>query len=223
MSRARSRPAYRADRPLSANAMRAIADRIDELLALERYIRDPLRVPELHAMRIAAKRLRYTLEIFEPFYAGRMAAPIAQVKSVQELLGAIHDADVLVPELLQFLRRHLRPAAGARCTAGVYGADLDSALGVLTLCIATVAERKRLYGEFLKEWRVLRRSRFFSELRDLPCGDTLPTARAKRGKKRVTSVAPAASEPPAEPAAADAAEPTDDAPAPPNKPAPTSP
>jgi len=163
--------------------MRAISDRIDELLALERHIRDPLRVSELHAMRIAAKRLRYTLEIFEPFYEGRMAEPLTQVKNLQELLGAIHDADVLVPELLQFLRRDLRPAAGKRCVSGVYAADLDSAYGILRLCKMKRAERERLYREFLKQWRALKRARFFTSLREMPCGDTLPPARAGRGKK----------------------------------------
>ena len=49
-----------------------------------------------HAMRIAAKRLRYTMEICRPMYPGRLDEPVEAVKRVQTLLGEIHDCDVSV-------------------------------------------------------------------------------------------------------------------------------
>ena len=80
---------------IRANFALIIPVRIAELYAWERWIRDPARVTELHQMRIAAKRLRYTLELAAPYFGPDVAAAIREVKNLQELLGTIHDADVL--------------------------------------------------------------------------------------------------------------------------------
>ncbi len=55
-------------------------------------------------MRIAAKQLRYTLEIFSPLYPDEFRNSIQTVKSSQEMLGDIHDCDVwslLIPIFLE--------------------------------------------------------------------------------------------------------------------------
>jgi hypothetical protein len=62
-------------------------------------IRDPANVEELHNMRIAAKRLRYTMELFAPVFDKEFAQTLKVVEDIQERLGAIHDADVIVPLL----------------------------------------------------------------------------------------------------------------------------
>ena len=49
---------------LSDRAPAAIVLRLEEFLAYEPHIAHPERAAELHHMRIAAKHLRYTLEIF---------------------------------------------------------------------------------------------------------------------------------------------------------------
>jgi hypothetical protein len=47
-------------------------------------------------MRIAAKHLRYTLEVFDPIYEKGLRKPLKVVKEIQELLGEVHDCDVWI-------------------------------------------------------------------------------------------------------------------------------
>jgi CHAD domain-containing protein len=56
-------------------------------------------------MRIAAKGLRYTLEIFAPLYPGELAVYLQVVKSGQELLGDLHDCDVWTTLLPRFIEQ----------------------------------------------------------------------------------------------------------------------
>jgi len=85
-------------------AFEGIKMRIDALLKHEPYIHDPNNQAELHAMRISAKRLRYTLEAFEDLYGSRMKPFINTMKDLQDLLGLIHDMDVwaaFIPEFIE--------------------------------------------------------------------------------------------------------------------------
>src|SRR5579862_9910974 len=74
-----------------------IANRVADLRRYEPYVEDPERIDELHCMRIEAKRLRYTLEIFAPFVGQAATSAITEVKSLQTQLGDVHDADVMLP------------------------------------------------------------------------------------------------------------------------------
>jgi CHAD domain-containing protein len=46
---------------------------------------------ELHALRLASKKLRYTLELFKPCYGPGLRLRIDALKSVQQILGEIND------------------------------------------------------------------------------------------------------------------------------------
>ncbi|GHO87341.1 CHAD domain-containing protein [Dictyobacter formicarum] len=76
---------------------RAIARvRLAEMFSWETYVDDPYAVQNLHNLRIAAKRLRYTLEIFEDTFPEECASIIKDVEQIQEELGSLHDNDVMV-------------------------------------------------------------------------------------------------------------------------------
>ena len=62
---------------------------------------------ELHDMRIAAKRLRYALELFADALGPDTAACIERIKEFQEVVGDIHDHDVHA----DILRAHLETRA----------------------------------------------------------------------------------------------------------------
>ncbi len=50
----------------------------------------------LHAVRVAAKKLRYALEIERELKRSRATARITQLKRVQDLLGEMHDFEILI-------------------------------------------------------------------------------------------------------------------------------
>jgi len=85
-------------------AFESVQARVKELLGHVPYISDPANVLELHAMRISAKRLRYTLEAFDDLYGANLKPFINQTRKFQDMLGDIHDADVwieLIPRFIQ--------------------------------------------------------------------------------------------------------------------------
>jgi CHAD domain-containing protein len=83
--------------PLGPNARRIVATRLEELHSLAEEALAPDAAEAQHDMRIAAKRLRYALEIVgpcigEPAEPARLAA-----KELQSALGDLHDCDVIMP------------------------------------------------------------------------------------------------------------------------------
>lgn len=55
--------------------------------------------PELHAFRLAAKRFRYTLEIFRPLYGPGIDVRLEAVRKIQSLLGKRQDCAVLAQRI----------------------------------------------------------------------------------------------------------------------------
>jgi len=159
-----------------------ITGRLADLLALEPYIEDPRRVKELHAMRIAAKKLRYTMELFAPFAVTGFDNAIGKIKRIQEHLGEIHDADVLTPRLAEYMRLTLKgcgdESKGAHCT------DFDAAAGLVKVCRRKRTERDSHYREFLSEWRILRLEGFFDALWAMAHGES-PGPKPERIRKEV--------------------------------------
>ena len=74
--------------------------------------RDP-RGPVVHGVRIAAKRLRYLIEVFEELEVAGSAEALAWLRALQQHLGNWHDLDVLEELMIEmvarphFLRDHL--------------------------------------------------------------------------------------------------------------------
>src|SRR5579883_2660472 len=91
MARAKRVTGLAADAPTSVNARAIVRARLDELLEWDASVDEPYRVQELHNLRIAAKRLRYSLEIFLPVLSEDLAPLIKEVEQVQEELGNLHD------------------------------------------------------------------------------------------------------------------------------------
>lgn len=86
------------ERPLRPNAVRIVATRLDELLALAGPALDPRAATAQHDLRIAAKRLRYALELTGPCFGPEAEAARKAAKRLQGVLGEIHDCDVMLPD-----------------------------------------------------------------------------------------------------------------------------
>lgn len=133
---------------LRSNAPLMLHTRLEELYQFAPYISDPTKVDELHNMRIASKRLRYTMEIFQPCFPGKDFGKLYdQVKSVQEQIGEIHDRDVRGPLLQSFLEAHVHNRPEIR-------------VGLERLIANQQSERAKLYRDFLAYWNKLQRQGF---------------------------------------------------------------
>ncbi len=85
--------------PLRADAGRIVSTRLGELRELAEPAMDPAAATAQHEMRIAAKRLRYVLEITESCFGEEAVAARRAVKELQGVLGDIHDCDVMMPRV----------------------------------------------------------------------------------------------------------------------------
>ena len=157
------------DGPLAENALRIVATRLDEMRSFAEAVRDPEAVTELHDMRIAAKRLRYVLEMTAPALGPAAARAAKSAKKLQDVLGEIHDCDEFVPRVERHMARlRAEDAAALRRTAGTRK-DLDPAVareapnrrlyrGLEALDAYLRARRDVLYAHFLREWPRLERA-----------------------------------------------------------------
>ncbi len=79
---------------LLANAVRVLPGEVVRYLSTGRETSAGDQSPEaLHRLRLAGKRLRYTLELFHETYGPRLQVILSQLKTLQDSLGGISDLD----------------------------------------------------------------------------------------------------------------------------------
>ncbi|MER3486332.1 MAG: hypothetical protein C4345_10510, partial [Chloroflexota bacterium] len=83
-------------KPVVENARKILSVRIGEFYSFTPIVEDETAIEALHDLRIAAKRLRYTLELFRPVFGAAGERQIERVRAIQEILGQLHDADVRI-------------------------------------------------------------------------------------------------------------------------------
>jgi CHAD domain-containing protein len=84
---------------LAQAARRIVAVRVGELYALAPAALDEHNSTALHELRIAAKRLRYVLELVGFCLDDAAAEASDRVRQLQTLIGEIHDYDVLLARI----------------------------------------------------------------------------------------------------------------------------
>ena len=149
--------------PLAENAARLVKVRLDELRSFAPRAIGKREVKAQHDMRIAAKRLRYVLEA-TGFCFGRPGETARRrARDLQEVLGELHDCDVMLPRVRDHLEELREQDAGAiRARAGD-APDLDPRLvgqaphrtayrGLDSLAVYVEARRKLLFDRFRELW-----------------------------------------------------------------------
>ncbi len=153
--------------PLADNAERIVRVRLDELTSFIPKALDPDEVVALHDMRIAAKRLRYVLEVTGPCFGPYASNAVKMVKDLQDLLGEIHDCDVQLPEVADFLEELVQEdvaAAGASPSDLARTPNRRAYAGLVALRVHLQARRRALFADFLELWRDYERKGFAARL-----------------------------------------------------------
>jgi hypothetical protein len=177
-------------KPLAENAARIVKVRLDELRSFTPTVFGEDRITEQHDMRIAAKRLRYILEATE-FCFGR-AGPAARrrAKELQDILGELHDCDVMLPRIELHLAELRSADAGSVRKLARDAGDLDAALaaraphrtafrGLEVLAVYVEARRRLLFERFREFWKEQERAGTWDRL-ERAAERTLEEARARR-------------------------------------------
>ena len=148
---------------LGENAARIVLVRLGELRSFAAGALDPDESETQHDMRIAAKRLRYVLEA-TGFCFGRPAATaLRRAKEIQDLLGEVHDCDVMLPRLHEHRRELRTEDAGLVLANAGDSEDLDPELaasarhrtayrGLEVLEVYLIARRDLLFERFVSLW-----------------------------------------------------------------------
>jgi CHAD domain-containing protein len=108
----------------------------------DRVVNHPRLKRELHRMRITGKPLRYAMEYAVPAFGEDFKNCLTEVKNIIELMGEIHDADVLIPELhthLKEIRRYNKTLANRE--------ERLTTNGILKLIRETKEKRKTMFDE----------------------------------------------------------------------------
>jgi CHAD domain-containing protein len=85
--------------PLKPSVTRIVSVRLDELRSFADAALVPGASEAQHDMRIAAKRLRYVLEIFASCLGEEADAARRAAKQLQSVLGDLHDCDLMLTKV----------------------------------------------------------------------------------------------------------------------------
>ncbi|HEV2761563.1 MAG TPA: CHAD domain-containing protein, partial [Pyrinomonadaceae bacterium] len=145
--------------PARLNFVRAgreiVQARSAELRQLSASLYRPFDTEPLHRMRIAAKRLRYAVELYGQCFGERLRPFARKIAGLQKSLGELHDCDVWIEDLGARL-------AGRRDASHVgTGPNRRAAIWLLQ---HFVNERTRHYTDALSCWQGCEREDFFAHL-----------------------------------------------------------
>lgn len=102
MAKARPVPELRAEQPYAVAAARVVAVRAGEIVEHGDRVLDLDDIERVHDMRVATRRLRAALEVFEPcFPRKRYKRALRQVKELADALGERRDRDVTIAALCE--------------------------------------------------------------------------------------------------------------------------
>jgi putative phosphoesterase len=145
--------------PVLEKAHWSISFRLDDFLGMEKYVLMENEKLKHHEMRMYAKKLRYTMEVFAPLYNDKLAEEIDNIKNFQDVLGEMHDCDVWMDYILKFVEKQKNKIAAKKTDLAKLEQALDNFLTLLS------QKRKENYSQFVHLWQQNKENEFFSRLR----------------------------------------------------------
>lgn len=139
-----------------------IESRLTELLDLSNSLYHPFGFEPLHRMRIAAKRLRYALELFSTCWGGSLKPIAREVSELQTSLGDLRDCDTWIADLGQRLDRQGDKSDEAVARA----ADARVRPAAAWLLGHFTKERGGHFRDALTRWQEWESGGFFGRVRD---------------------------------------------------------
>jgi CHAD domain-containing protein len=142
-----SRSPQSATESLSFRALgvQVIRERLKDVNTAGSCLYLPYEVKAHHELRILAKRLRYSIELFSVCWGEEFAACAKEVAQLQTSLGELHDCDVWMAELGTWLKRLARKAT-------LEPNEVKMRAGATWLLKHLAAERMRHYRDALARW-----------------------------------------------------------------------
>lgn len=137
------------------NARAILPVKIEEVYSWSDSIHDPENIKALHNMRLSIKRLRYSMEFFAINYGKAFEECLLAMEALQELIGEIHDYDVISDVFTSYLQT-LEPK----------DAEADS-IGINTLISRYHKMRKAKYEKFLERLDEMEQTNFKGRLLDI--------------------------------------------------------
>lgn len=172
--------------PTKQNARVIIRERLAEMYAYAQYIENLENIQELHNLRIAAKRVRYTLEIFAEFLPEASQNFAEELAKLQDELGTLHDSEVMLALLGQLLLQEVTAlergdgeAALPEQRQGLLSSDLIQHIlhiehhpalsdrerkGLMDFLHRQEQRRVQSYASFRQHWEELEQRHFRAEL-----------------------------------------------------------
>ncbi|WP_376794642.1 CHAD domain-containing protein [Thermogemmatispora sp.] len=156
--------------PASRNACLIALQRLEELYSWSQAADNPQDTVHQHHLRIAIKRLRYTLELFAEVLPAGCQAALTELERLQEELGKLHDQDVLIALIEGTLSG--RQALEGSAEAIVFPDLLEEPpsmvqVGLSHLLQRLLQERERHFLAFRQHWQELEARHFRQELQAL--------------------------------------------------------
>ena len=187
MAKAEPITGLNAQAPTHENARIIARAKMNDFYRWQEYANQPYAQRELHNMRIAAKRLRYTLEIFEDFLPSECQSVRTEMEQFQEELGQLHDSDVMILMLRlclarkdgttdeQTLQAKERKQAKSSLPPDLLPILLDNKVtpdseqryGLEQLLRASEQDRIRRYQAFYQHWQHLQEQDFQHHLSEI--------------------------------------------------------
>jgi CHAD domain-containing protein len=139
-----------------------IAARVAELQELSDSLHHPFDIEPLHTMRIAAKRLRYAMELFAPCWGGKLTACSREVAELQTSLGELRDCDIWIADLGARLDRNRAESVDAAPNSSDEQGQVRRA--AVWLLNHFTKERGKHFRQALARWEKWETTAFFARM-----------------------------------------------------------